>query len=163
MSRPSQRQSSPAEPGLKVVAQNRQANFRYHILERYEAGIVLTGTEVKSLRAGGINLRDAYAVVRGGEAWLEKCHISPYPNAGYAQHDPLRTRKLLLRRAELHKLAGRVQEKGLTLVPLRVYFKNGRAKCELGLARGKKVYDRRAEARRRILDREVEAELHRYR
>lgn len=146
-----------------MVAQNRQASFRYHILERYEAGMVLTGSEVKSLREGGANLREAYAFARGGELWLEKCHISPYHSAGYAQHHPLRTRKLLLHKDEILKLGGTLQQKGLTLVPLRVYFKNGRAKCELGLARGKKVYDRRAEVRRRIAEREIEAELHRYR
>lgn len=164
MAKSAQRKAAPADkPAVKVVAQNRQASFRYHILERYEAGMMLTGSEVKSLREGGASLRDAYAFVRGGELWLAKCHISPYRNAGYAQHDPLRTRKLLLHKEEIEKLAGRVQEKGLTLIPLRVYFRNGRAKCELGLARGKKVYDRRAEARRRILDRETAQELERYR
>lgn len=164
MPRRAQRKS-PAVPqsGVKLAAQNRQASFRYHILERYEAGMVLTGSEVKSLREGGATLRDAFALVRGGELWLEHCHISPYRSAGYAQHNPLRTRKLLLHKDQIWKLAGRVQEKGLTLVPLRLYFKNGRAKCELGLARGKKVYDRRAEARRRIVDREIEEELQRYR
>lgn len=165
MSRAARRKSPAAadKPAAKVVAQNRQASYRYHILERYEAGMVLTGSEVKSLREGGANLREAYALVRRGELWLEKCHISPYPSAGYVQHDPLRTRKLLLHKDQILKLAGRVQEKGLTLVPLRVYFTNGRAKCELGLARGKKVYDRRAETRRRILERETAAELERYR
>lgn len=150
-------------PPVKVVAQNRQAAFKYHILERYEAGMVLTGTEVKSLREGRANLRDAYALVRGGELWLVNLHIGPYQSAGYVQHAPLRTRKLLLHKDQILKLTGRVQEKGLTLVPLRLYFKNSRAKCELGLARGKKVYDRRAEARRRVIEREVEEELHRYR
>lgn len=150
-------------PSVKVVAQNRQAAFKYHILERYEAGMVLTGTEVKSLREGRANLRDAYALVRGGELWLVNLHIAPYSSAGYVQHAPLRTRKLLLHKEQILKLTGRVQEKGLTLVPLRLYFKNSRAKCELGLARGKKVYDRRAEARRRVIEREVEEELYRYR
>lgn len=165
MRKPTRRKSTTAaeKPAARVVAQNRQAFFRYHILERYEAGMVLTGSEVKSLREDGATLRDAYAVVRGGELWLEKCHISPYHSAGYAQHEPLRVRKLLLHKEQIFKLAGRVQEKGLTLVPLRIYFKNGRAKCELGLGRGKKVYDHRAEARRRILDRETDAELQRYR
>lgn len=165
MPRRGQRKSPAADekPGVKVVVQNRQASFRYHILERYEAGMALTGSEVKSLREGGANLRDAYALVRRGELWLEKCHIAPYRSAGYAQHHPLRTRKLLLHKDEIFKLGGRVQEKGLALVPLRIYFKNGRAKCELGLARGKKVYDRRAEARRRIVEREIAAELERYR
>lgn len=152
-----------AKAGVKVVAQNRQASFRYHILERYEAGMELTGSEVKSLREGGASLRDAYAFVRRGELWLEKCHIAPYRSAGYAQHAPLRTRKLLMHKDQIWKLTGRVQEKGLTLVPLRIYFKKGRAKCELGLARGKKVYDRREEARRRVVEREIEAELQRYR
>jgi len=150
-------------PALKVVAQNRQAAFKYHILERYEAGMVLTGTEVKSLREGRANLRDAYALVRRGEVWLVNLHIAAYSSAGYVQHHPLRDRKLLLHKDQILKLTGRVQEKGLTLVPLRLYFKNSRAKCELGLARGKKVYDRRAEARRRVAEREIEEELYRYR
>jgi len=164
MAKPRRAKPSAADKsGLKVAAQNRQAAFRYTILEKYEAGMALTGSEVKSLRDGGANLREAYAFVRKGEVWLEKCHISPYRSAGYAQHEPLRTRKLLLHKDQIWKLAGRVQEKGLTLIPLRIYFKNGRAKCELGLARGKKVFDRRAEARKRLDEREIEAELKRYR
>ncbi len=125
--------------------------------------MALTGTEVKALREGRANLRDAYAQIKGGEAWLLNCHISSYSHAGYASHDPLRTRKLLLHKEQILKLAGRVQEKGLTLVPVRVYFKNGRAKCELALAKGKKVWDRRETVRRRIADREIEQELKRYR
>ncbi len=163
MGKPRRAKPAAEESGLKVVAQNRQASFRYAILEKFEAGMALTGSEVKSLRDGGANLREAYAFVRRGELWLEKCHISPYRSAGYAQHEPLRTRKLLLHKDQIWKLAGRVQEKGLTLIPLRIYFKNGRAKCELGLARGKKVFDRRAEARKRLDEREIEAELKRYR
>lgn len=157
------RKVSPPKAGRKVVAENRQIPFKYNILERYEAGMVLTGTEVKALREGRANLRDAFAQIKGGEAWLFNCHISPYSHAGYASHDALRTRKLLLRKEQIAKLAGRVQEKGLTLVPVRVYFKNGRAKCELALAKGKKAWDRRETTRRRIVEREIEQELKRYR
>lgn len=155
----------PARPnrGRKIVAENRQVPYKYHILERFEAGLVLSGTEVKALREGRAILRDAYAVIKAGEAWLLNCHISAYSHSGYAGHDPLRTRKLLLHREEINKLRGRVEEKGLTLVPLRLYFKNGRAKCELALAKGKKVFDRREEVRRRTADREIEQELKRYR
>ncbi len=151
------------QAGRKIVAENRQVPFKYHLLERFEAGMVLTGTEVKALREGRANLRDAFARIQGGEAWLLNCHISPYSHAGSASHDPLRTRKLLLHKREIEKLAGRVEEKGLTLVPLRLYFKNGVAKCELVLAKGKKLWDRREATRRRIVEREMEAELRRYR
>ncbi len=154
---------APAPPGRKVVAENRQIPYKYHVLERLEAGLALTGTEVKALREGRANLRDAYALVRRGEAWLIHCHISPYSHSGYASHDPLRERKLLLHSEEIGKLRGRVEEKGLTLVPVRLYFKNGRAKCELALVKGKKVWDRREEVRRRTADREIEQELKRYR
>ena len=145
------------------MAENRQIPYKYHVLERLEAGLALTGTEVKALREGRANLRDAYALVRRGEAWLIHCHISPYSHSGYASHDPLRERKLLLHSEEIGKLRGRVEEKGLTLVPVRLYFKNGRAKCELALVKGKKVWDRREEVRRRTADREIEQELKRYR
>lgn len=151
------------QPARKVVAENRQVSYKYHVLDRWEAGLVLTGTEVKALREGRANLRDAYAVLKGGEAWLLNCHISAYSHSGYAGHDPLRTRKLLLHKEQILKLSGRVQEKGLTLVPLRFYLKNGRAKCELALVKGKKVWDRRDEIRRRTAQREIEHELKRYR
>ncbi len=145
--------------GRKIVAENRTVPYKYHILERFEAGMVLTGTEVKALREGRANLRDSYALIRAHEAWLLNCHVSSYSHTGYATHDPLRTRKLLLHKGEIHRLRGRVEEKGLALVPLRLYFKNGRAKCELVLVKGKKVFDRREQIRRRIVDREIAQEL----
>ena len=157
--------SKPAatKPGIKVVAENRTIPYKYHVLERVEAGLVLSGGEVKALRENRANLRDAYAVVKSGEAWLLNCHISAYSHAGYAFPEALRTRKLLLHKDQIFKLGSRVQEKGLTLVPLRVYFKNGRAKCELALVKGKKVWDRRDEIRRRTDQREIDQELKRYR
>jgi SsrA-binding protein len=153
----------PPKPGLKVVAENRTVPYKYHVLERHEAGLVLTGGEVKALREGRANLRDAYAMVKGGELWLLNCHISAYSHAGYSFPDALRTRKLLLHKDEIMKLAGRVQAKGFTLVPTKFYFKNGRAKCELALVKGKKVWDRRDEIRRRTAQREIDQELKRYR
>ncbi|HSC77541.1 MAG TPA: SsrA-binding protein SmpB [Candidatus Acidoferrales bacterium] len=152
-----------AKPGVKVVAENRTVPYKYHVLERIESGLVLSGGEVKALREGRANLRDAYAVVKGGEAWLLNCHISAYSHSGYVIPEALRTRKLLLHKDQILKLGSRVQEKGLTLVPLRVYFKDGRAKCELALVKGKKVWDRRDEIRRRTDQREIDQELKRYR
>ena len=152
-----------AKPGVKVVAENRTVPYKYHVLERVEAGLALTGGEVKALREGRANLRDAYAIVKAGEAWLLNCHISAYSHSGYAIPEALRTRKLLLHKDQIIKLGSRVQEKGLTLVPLRVYFKDGRAKCELALVKGKKVWDRRDEIRRRTAQREIDQELKRYR
>lgn len=146
-----------------MLAENRTASYKYNILDRLEAGLVLTGTEIKALREGRANLRDAYAGIRAGEAWLFNCHISEYSHKGYASHEALRTRKLLLHKQEIQKLIGRVEEKGLTLIPLRFYLKNGRAKCELGLAKGKKVFDHRETARRRVIDREIQQELKRLR
>jgi SsrA-binding protein len=141
------------------VATNRQASFRYQLLERFECGIVLTGTEVKSLRAGNAQLKDAYATVRDGELWLIGMYIAPYGPAAGANHDPERARKLLLHRAEIDRLVGRTRERGLTLVPTRVYFSGPRAKVEIALARGKAVYDKRETIRRRELAREVAREL----
>jgi SsrA-binding protein len=146
-----------AAPG--DVATNRQASFRYQLLERFECGIVLTGTEVKSLRAGNAQLKDAYATVRDGELWLIGMYIAPYGPAAGANHDPERARKLLLHRAEIDRLVGRTRERGLTLVPTRVYFSGPRAKVEIALARGKAVYDKRETIRRRELAREVAREL----
>ena len=169
MARKPPREKKPSAPsgrperGRKIVAENRQIPYKYHVLERMEAGLALTGTEVKALREGRATLRDAYALIKSGEAWLLNCHISAYSHSGYASHEPLRTRKLLLHREEIGKLRGRVEEKGLALVPVRLYFKNGRAKCELALVKGKKVWDRREEVRRRTADREIEQELKRYR
>jgi SsrA-binding protein len=145
------------EPNEKVVATNRKAFHDYSIEERLEAGIVLKGTEVKSLRDGKVNLRDSYASVEHGEAILHNCHISPYSHGNLMNHDPLRPRKLLLHRKEINKLLGKTQQKGLTLVPLRIYFsKRGQAKVEIALAKGKKQYDRREAIKSREAGREVE-------
>jgi len=152
-----------AKPAERVVAQNRAASYRYELLEKYEAGMVLAGTEVKSLREGKASLREAYAEVRRGEVWLENCHIPPFPAGGPWNHAPLRPRKLLLRRREIERLAGRIQQKGMTLVPLRIYFRNGLAKCELALARGKRVYDRRRDERDREAKREASEAFYHYR
>lgn len=160
---PGRKSDQPTLPARKIVAENRQVPYKYHVLERFEAGLVLTGTEVKALRENRANLRDAYALVKAGEAWLLDLHISAYSHSGYASHEPLRTRKLLLHKEEIEKLRGRVQEKGLALVPQRLYFKNGRAKCELALVKGKKIYDRREATRRRVIDREIAQELKHYR
>jgi SsrA-binding protein len=141
----------------KVVATNRKAFHDYFIEERYEAGIMLQGTEVKSLREGRVNLQDSYASVRGSEVYLHQCHISPYSHGNMMNHDPTRVRKLLLHKAEIHKLLGKTQQKGLTLIPLRIYFsKRGYAKIELGLAKGKKLYDRRETIKTREAGREVQ-------
>ncbi len=131
------------EGGDRVVAANRKALHEYHIDARFEAGLVLTGTEIKSIRAGQISLQEAYAQIEGGEAWLLGAHVAPYEHAGYAGHDPLRKRKLLLHAKEIAQLAFDLKTKGVTLVPLKVYLKQGRAKLELGLARGKKLHDKR--------------------
>ena len=139
----------------KEVAVNRQAFHNYEILERLEAGIVLTGTEIKSARDGKVNLKDAYGLVKSGEVWLFNCHISPYSHGTYANHEPLRTRKLLLNKSEIRKLIGRTTEKGLTLVPLRLYLKNGRLKCELALGRGRKLHDKREVSRLKTIDKEA--------
>ena len=141
----------------KVVATNRKAFHDYFIEERYEAGIILQGTEVKSLREGRVNLQDSYASVRGSEVFLHQCHISPYSHGNIMNHDPTRVRKLLLHKTEIHKLLGKTQQKGLTLIPLRIYFsKRGYAKVELGLAKGKKLYDRRETIKTREAGREVQ-------
>ena len=130
--------------GVKVIADNRQARYQYEILETYEAGIVLTGTEVKSIREGKVNLRDGYANVKRGEAWLHNVHISPHSMTNLAyNHEPRRIRKLLLHKQEIRKLIGQVEQKGLTLVPLKMYLKGGRVKISVGLGRGKKLHDKR--------------------
>jgi SsrA-binding protein len=141
----------------KVVATNRKAFHEYFIEDKFEAGIVLQGTEVKSLREGKVNLQDSFASVRGGEVFLHHCHISPYSHGNIMNHDPLRVRKLLLHRNEINKLLGKTQQKGLTLIPLRIYFTGrGHAKVELGLAKGKKLHDRRDSIKAREAGREVE-------
>lgn len=139
-----------------VVARNRKARHEYHILDTWEAGIVLQGTEVKSLRAGRANLQDAFAMFEGGELWLHNLHISPYEHGNRFNHDPLRPRKLLLHRQELRKLVGQVEQKGLTLVPLEIYFRRGIAKLTLALVRGKKLHDKREDLRRRADERDME-------
>ncbi len=139
----------------KPIASNRRARYEYEILDSIEAGIVLRGPEVKSLRAGRANLSDAYAILRGSEVFLRKLHISPYQQAGRENADPTRDRKLLLHRQEINRLRSKVAEKGLTLVPLSLYWKNGRAKVDLAVARGKRRYDKREAIRRREQDREV--------
>jgi SsrA-binding protein len=139
----------------QVIATNRRARFEYEILETFEAGISLLGPEVKSLRAGRANLSEAYAIVRRGEVYLVGAHISPYEQASRDNPEPTRERKLLMHRAEINRLVGKVKERGLTLVPLRLYFKNGRAKVEIALARGKRAHDKRETIRRRETDREL--------
>ncbi|HZQ64864.1 MAG TPA: SsrA-binding protein SmpB [Gaiellaceae bacterium] len=145
--------------GQKLIAENRRARHDYHLLERFEAGLVLTGTEVKSLRNGGANLQRAYADVRGSEVWLVGSHIAPYEQASVGSHDPDRDRKLLLHRGEIASLIGKVREKGLTLVPTRLYFSDGRAKVELALARGKEQRDKRSDLAKREADRQIERAL----
>ena len=141
--------------GEKLVASNRRAHHDFDILETHEAGLVLQGTEVKSLRDSRADLKESYARIEGNEAWLLGLHISPYAQGNRANHDPLRPRKLLLHRGEINRLLGKIMEKGLTLVPLRLYFKQGRAKVELGLARGRKTLDKRQAIREREERREV--------
>jgi len=147
------------EKNRKDIAVNRQAFHNYEIIEKFEAGIVLTGTEIKSAREGRVNLKDAYGIVKAGEVWLLNCHISPYSHGSYANHEPLRTRKLLLKHSEINRLIGRTTERGLTLVPLRVYLKEGRLKCELALAKGRKVHDKREVSRQKTIERETRQEL----
>jgi SsrA-binding protein len=143
------------------VATNRQARHRYHLLERWEAGLVLTGTEVKSLRDGKAQIKDGYATVRDGEVFLHNVHIPPYPPAARDNHEPERTRKLLMHRHEIERLIGKTRERGLTLVPTRLYFREGRAKVELALARGKAVADKRQSIKERELKREMERSFRR--
>jgi SsrA-binding protein len=146
-----------AERAESVVADNRKAGHDYHLLEQFEAGLVLAGTEVKAAREGRVNLRDSYCRLAGGEAFLLGAHIGQYSHGGYASHDPTRPRKLLLGRDELNKLLGKTTERGLTIVPLRMYFKKGRLKLAIALAKGKKTYDKRETIRRREAERETRA------
>ena len=145
--------------GEKLIAENRRARHEYHLLERHEAGLVLEGSEVKSLREGRAELKRSYADIRDGELWLVGSHIAPYEQAGDRNHDPDRDRKLLLHRNEIASLIGKVQERGFTIVPTRLYFKNGRAKVEIALARGKDVRDKRRDIARREADRQIERAL----
>jgi SsrA-binding protein len=151
------------ENKIKIVSDNRQARHLYEILDTYEAGIELMGTEVKSIREGKVNLRDGYALIRNGEAWLLNVHISPYQASGeYFNHEPRRTRKLLLHRREINKLIGQVEQKGLTLVPLKMYIKGNWVKVSLGLAKGKKLHDKRETLKRRQDEREMARAMKRY-
>jgi len=143
----------------KNASVNRQAFHNYEIIETFEAGIALQGTEVKSIREGKVNLKDSYGLVKNGEVWLLNCHISPYSHGNRMNHEPLRTRKLLLHRHEIRKLIGKTSERGLTLVPTRIYFHKGRAKCEIALAKGKKLYDKRETEMRKTIDKETRQEL----
>jgi SsrA-binding protein len=145
----------------KVVVTNRKALHDYFILDRFEAGIVLKGTEVKSLRQGGANLQDGWAEIRNGEVWLIGMHVSPFEKGNINNHDPKRDRKLLVHKQEIRRLTGRVSEKGLTLVPLRVYFKNNIAKVEIGIVRGKKSYDKRQAIAKREMERQLRREYSR--
>src|SRR5438132_10607297 len=142
--------------GDRAIATNRRARHEYSILETFEAGVVLRGTEVKSLRAGLVNFKDSYATVRNGEVWWLGCHINPYSHGTDANHDPERDRKLMLHSKEISRLSGKVAERGLTLIPLKLYFKSGRAKLELGLGRGKKLHDKRSTLREREVKREMD-------
>jgi len=145
------------EQAQQFIAENRKARHDYHIIETWEAGVALLGTEVKSIREGRINLRDSYARIENGEVWLMNVHISPYSHRGYASHEEMRQRKLLLHRTEIRKLLGKVAEKGLTLVPLDMHYKGGRVKVLLALARGKQEHDKRETIRKREVDRETRA------
>ena len=148
-----------AKEAMKLVANNKKAYHDYFIDEKYEAGLVLHGTEVKSLRMGKCSIKEAWVRIQDGEVWVYGMHISPYEKGNIFNKDPLRPRKLLMHKAEIGKLLGKVKEKGITLVPLQVYFKNGRAKLEIGLARGKKLYDKREELAKRDMRREAEREF----
>lgn len=143
------------ETGIKIASTNKDAYHHYFILETLECGIVLSGTEVKSVRAGAVNLKDSYCVIKSGEAWVINAHISPYSLGNRNNVDSRRTRKLLLNRREIDRFTGKVQEKGLTLVPTKLYFKSGRAKLEIGLAKAKKLYDKRETELKKTVDRET--------
>jgi len=147
------------EPKIKVLSDNRQAGHNYHLLERYEAGIVLTGTEVKAAKDGKIQLKDGFAEVSGNEAWLLNAHISQYSHGNRENHEPTRRRKLLLHRREIDKLLGTTREKGLTLIPTKIYLKNGRIKCELAVGKGKKMHDKRESERKREMEAEARAAI----
>ncbi len=151
--------SEKKDAGEKLFATNKKAFHDYFILDKLEAGIVLFGTEVKSIREARINLKDSYAMIKQGEAFLLNCHISPYSHGNRQNHEPTRTRKLLLHAKEIRKLIGKTQEKGLTLVPLRVYLRRGKIKVELGVARGKKLHDKRETERRKEMDQEARAAM----
>ncbi|MCS7038695.1 MAG: SsrA-binding protein SmpB [Anaerolineae bacterium] len=151
------------ENAVKVIATNRKAYHDYEVIETLEAGMVLTGIEIKSIRAGKVNLTDGFVLIRDGEAWLLNVHIAPYSHGARDNHEPKRERKLLLHRFEINRLATKVAERGWTIVPLRLYLRNNRAKVEIGLVRGKRLYDKRATIARRDAERELERALKEYR
>jgi SsrA-binding protein len=153
----------PVASGERDATQNRAASHNYFLTEKFETGIVLSGTEVKSIRSGLANLKDAYAIVKDGELWLLNAHIGPYEHGNILNHEPLRTRKLLVHKNELIKLQGKTQQKGQTLIPTRMYFKGGRVKVEVALARGKQLWDKRETERRKTADREARAAMTRAR
>ena len=146
---------APTAAGERDAAVNRAASHNYFLLEKFEAGIALTGTEVKSVRAGRANLKDSYGLVKDNELWLLNAHISPYEHGSYSNHEALRTRKLLVHKEEIRKLIGKTNQKGLTLIPIRLYFKSGRVKVEMALAKGKQMWDKRETERRRTADKEA--------
>lgn len=151
--------AKPTTDEFRVLSANRRASHDYFLLERFEAGLVLSGTEVKAAREGKVQLQDGYVAIERGEAWLHNAHISHYSHGNRQNHDPVRSRKLLLHREEIHKLIGKTREKGLTLIPLRFYLKKGRIKCELALAKGKKLHDKREAERAREADAEARAAI----
>jgi SsrA-binding protein len=153
------KEQTEREKAQSNIAENRKAFHDFHLLETFEAGIMLLGTEAKAIREGRVNLRDSFARVEDGEVYLYNVNISPYSHRGYADHEPLRRRKLLLHREEIRKLIGKTVEKGMTLVPVRLYFKNGRVKVAVSLAKGKKDYDKRETIKRRELDRETRSAI----
>ena len=143
----------------QMIIKNKKAFYDYEIFDRYEAGLVLQGTEVKAIRENKVNLKDSYARVKEGELWLENCHISPYSHGSISNHEPLRSRKLLLHRRQINKLIGKSIKQRFTIVPLSLYFKNGKVKVEIALAKGKQIHDKREATRRKAIEREVEMEL----
>jgi SsrA-binding protein len=149
--------------GVRIVAQNRAASYNYHLLDSLETGLVLVGTEVKSLREGKGTLREAYAEIRQGEAWLVNCHIPEYQPGGFRNHDPLRKRKMLLHRRELDRLLVQTQQKGMTIIPTKIYFRDGIAKCEVAIAKGKKFHDRREAEKQKEAKREADEAMFRSR
>lgn len=159
--KPKKTHRDPIASGDRDASVNRAASHNYFLSDKFEAGIVLTGTEVKSVRSARVNLKDAYGLVKNGELWLLNAHISPYEHGSYSNHEALRTRKLLVHKAEVRKLIGKTQQKGLTLVPTRMYFRNGKVKVEIALAKGKQTWDKRETERRRVADREARAAMQR--
>jgi SsrA-binding protein len=161
--KPKSKHRDPIASGDRDAAQNRRASHEYFLLEKFEAGIVLTGTEVKSIRSAHVNLRDAYAIVKNNEVWLLNAHINPYSHGSYSNHEALRTRKLLMHKEQIRKLIGKTTIKGQTLIPTRMYFRNGRVKVEFALAKGKQNWDKRETERRRDADKEARAAVQRSR